>query len=190
MRKHKKNKTMRYSHRKHTLPIYTLPRVSKNNMLKKCCIFPSHSSPLSVVCDHVPAQVAGVVEAGGTLIAGVWLLSRVSPQVDLQAAVLREAFPTLSTCVRLLPCVNAHVYGQSGLVDKRLAAKGAGNRRLPGVSCPVYNQVFTTVEALATEAAVQGFVREDVLLLGELAHITGVHQMTICSYYCLFHCRI
>lgn len=64
---------------------------------------------VGVVCDHVPAQVARVVEAGGALTAGVRLLSRVSPQVDLQAAVLREAFPTLHTSVRLLPGVNAHV---------------------------------------------------------------------------------
>lgn len=93
-------------------------------MLKKC-IFPGHL--LGVVRDHVPAQVAGVVEAGGALIAGVWLLSRVSPQVDLQAAILREAFPTLMTSVRLLPCVDTHVDGQSGLVDERLAAEGAGD---------------------------------------------------------------
>lgn len=86
-------------------------------MLKKS-IFPSLSSLLGVVCDHMPAQVAGVVEAGGALIASVWLLSRVSPQVDLQAAVLREAFPALIASVRLLPRVDTHMDGQSGLVDK------------------------------------------------------------------------
>lgn len=73
---------------------------------------------LGVVCDHVPSQVAGVVETGSTLITGVWLLSGMSPQVDLQAAVLCEAFSALRTGVRLLPGVNAHVNAQCGLVDK------------------------------------------------------------------------
>lgn len=145
------------------------------------------------MCDHVPAQVAGVVEAGRALIAGVRLLSRVSPQVDLQAAVLREALPALRTSVRLLPGVNAHVDRQCGLVDERLATKGTGKWHLPGVGCPVDDQVFAAEEALATEAAVQGFVdvvREDVLLLGELADVTGMTHMTIsCCYWC-FYCRI
>lgn len=145
------------------------------------------------VCDHVPAQVAGVVEASRALVAGVWLLSRVSPQVDLQAAVLREAFPTLRASVRLLPGVNAHVDRQCGLVDERLATKGTGKWHLPGVGRPVYDQVFAAEEALATEAAVQGFVdavREDVLLLGELADVTGMTHVTIsCCYWC-FYCRI
>lgn len=83
--------------------------------------------PVRVVRYHVSAQVAGVVEAGGALIAGVRLLTRVSPQVDLQAAVLRETFPTLWTSVRLLTGVYAHVDAQCGLVDKRLAAQGTRN---------------------------------------------------------------
>lgn len=66
----------------------------------------------------MPAQVAVVVEAGVALIAGVWFLSRVSPQVDLQAAVLREALSTLRTGIRLLPGVNAHVDGQCGFAAK------------------------------------------------------------------------
>lgn len=144
---------------------------------------------IRVVCDHVPAQVAGVVEAGGALIAGVRLLPRVSPQVDLQAAVLREALPTLRTSIRLLPGVNAHVDAQCGLVHKRLAAKGAKSGRLPGVTCPVHNQVFTVEEALAAEAAVQRFVDamwEDVLWLGELADMTRVPHLIITSYYLCF----
>lgn len=64
------------------------------------------------------AQVAGVVEAGGALVACVRLLSRVSPQVDLQATVLCEAFSTLLAGVWLLSRVNAHVDAQGGLVDK------------------------------------------------------------------------
>lgn len=39
--------------------------------------------PVTVVCDHVSAQVAGVVEAGAALVARVRLLAGVSPQVDL-----------------------------------------------------------------------------------------------------------
>ena len=74
--------------------------------------------PITDVCDHVSAQVAGVVEAGCALVARVWLLSRVSPQVDLQAAILREALPTLITSVRLLPSVNAHVDAQRGLGEE------------------------------------------------------------------------
>lgn len=92
---------------------------------------------ISVVCDHVSAQVAGVVEAGGALVAGVRLLSGVSPQVDLQAAVLREALPALRTSVRLLASVYAHVDAQRGLVDERLAAQCARNGRLSRVTRPV-----------------------------------------------------
>lgn len=78
----------------------------------------SSEHSVTVVCDHVPAQVARVVEAGSALIAGVRLFPRVSPQVDLQAAVLCEAFPTLHASVRLLPGVDAHVDGQGCLVDE------------------------------------------------------------------------
>lgn len=141
----------------------------------------------------MPAQVAGVVEAGTALIAGVWLLSRVGPQVDLQAAVLREALPTLRTSVRLFPSVNAHVDTQCILVDERLTTKGTKNGRFSGVTCPVHNQVFTAEEALATEAAVQRFVdtvREDILLLGKLADKTRVPHLTISSYYLCIYCRI
>lgn len=73
---------------------------------------------------------------------------------------------------------------QRGLADERLAAVGAGNGRLPGVSCPVYDQLLAAEEALATEAAVQGFadgVREDVLLLGELADVARVSRLTVSS---------
>lgn len=70
------------------------------------------------MCDHVSAQVAGVVKAGGALAAGVRFLSGVSPQVDLQAAVLCEAFPTLRTSVGLLASVDTHVDAQRGLVHK------------------------------------------------------------------------
>lgn len=137
------------------------------------------------VCDHVSAKVAGVVETGCALTAGVRLLSGVCPQVDLQTAVLREAFSTLRTCVRLLARVNAHVDAKCGLIDKRLAAQRARDRRLPGVTRAMYYEVFAAVEALATEVAVQGFVggvREDILLLWELAHVTGVPHLTL-SYY-------
>ena len=146
----------------------------------------SQSTRSGVVRDHVSAQVAGVVEAGCALAARVWLLSRVSPQVDLQAAVLREAFPTLHTGVRLLARVNAHVDAQSGLVDKRLAAIGARNWRLPGVTRTMHNQLLAAEEALAAEAAVEGFadgLMEDSLLLGELADVTGVPHLTISSHY-------
>lgn len=143
------------------------------------------------MCDHVPAQVAGVVEAGGALVAGVRLLPRVSPQVDLQAAVLREAFPALRASVRLLPGVYAHVDAQRGLVDERLAAKGAKNGRFPGVTRPVHNQVFAAEEVLAAEAAVKRFVDSGrKLLLGELADVTGVPHVTISSNYLWCYCRI
>lgn len=142
--------------------------------------------------DHVSAQVAGVVEAGGALAAGVRFLSRVSPQVDLQAAVLREALPALRTSVGLLAGVNAHVDAQRGLVDERFATQGARNGRLPRVSRPVDDQVLAGEEALAAEAAVQRLVdsvRVDVVLLGELADMTGVTCLTLGSQYC-FYCRV
>lgn len=136
------------------------------------------------MCEHVSAQVAGVVEAGRAVVAPVRLLSRVCPQVDLQAAVLREAFAALGAGVRLLPGVDAHVDVQRGLVDERLAATGARDRRLPGVSGPMHNEVFAAVEALPAEAAVQRFVRrvqEKGLLLGELADETGEPPVAVRS---------
>lgn len=143
------------------------------------------------MCDHVPAQVAGVVEAGGALTAGVRLLPGVRSQVDLQAAVLREALPALRAGVRLLPGVNAHVDAQRGLVDERLAAKRAEGGRLPRVTRPVRDQVLAAEEALAAEAAVQGLedaVGEGVLLLVELADVTRLPRLTV-VFFC-FHCRV
>lgn len=63
------------------------------------------------MCDHVSAQVAEVVEAGGALFAGIGFLSRVSPQMDFQASTMREAFLTLRAGVRLLPRVNTQMNG-------------------------------------------------------------------------------
>lgn len=142
------------------------------------------------VCDHVSAQVAGVVEAGGALVAGVGLLARMSPQVDLQAAVLREALPTLRTRVWFLSGVDAHVDAKRGLVDERLAAQGARNGGLARVACPVNDQVFAAEEALAAEAAIQGFadgVSEGVLLLWERADVTGVAHLAIRPGYSCFN---
>lgn len=54
------------------------------------------------------------------------------------------------------------------------------------MGCPVCYQLLTAKEALATEAAVQGLVdsgNEDVLLLGELAHMTGLCHLTINFHY-------
>lgn len=150
-------------------------------MQSNYCVLLSESA-IGNVCDHVPAQVAGVVEAGAALTAGVRLLSRVSPQVDLQAATLCETFPALCTGIWLLPSVNAHVDAQCSLVDEGLAAICTGDRRLPGVACSVYNQVFSAEKVLTTEATVQGFVgilREEILWLGEQADMTG---LTISAY--------
>lgn len=139
----------------------------------------------SAVCDHVPAQVAQIVEAGGALFAGVGLLSRVCPQVDLQASAVGEAFPALRAGVRLLPRVNAQVNGQRGLFEKGLPTVGTNAGILAHVSGPVGDQVLGAQEVPAAEAAVKvlGDTRnEDVLLLLlllELADIAGMSQVAV-----------
>lgn len=60
------------------------------------------------------------------------------------------------------------------------------------MSRPVDDEVLAVEEALATEAAIQrlvGSVREHVLLLGELADVTGVPRLTLSSHY-RFYCRV
>lgn len=134
------------------------------------------------MCDHVSAQVAEVVEAGGALYASIGFLSRMSPQMDFQASTMREAFPTLRAGVWLLPRVNTQMNGQRGLFEKRLPTIGTNAGVLAHMSCPVCDQVFGTDEVPATEAAVKilGVTwNEEVWLLGKLAEITWVSHLTI-----------
>lgn len=54
------------------------------------------------------------------------------------------------------------------------------------MTCTMDDEVFAIVEALTTKVAVQGFVgrvREDILLLRKLAHVTGVAHLTLSYYY-------